>query len=674
MEQLIITYALLGYLKETSSSQAPITELYIPIVKKALSEFAKEKKLTEIKGSSMSEIQLKIKSIFEIEMPIPILSSIMKNIANEINDENVFAFYGDNSFIVKCFSFEDIDELVRQENQNIDRLEQDYSEYCKKLNVKFDFDELKKFILAQQIDLFTENKAEYLDTNYYVAKYINDKIKDDEILKIITNIYLGSIVSSYLELNITQKVTESELLLDTNFFISLMDLNTEDAHYTCKQLFDLCNHLGFRFTILSSTLNQIRVLLGNRINDFASKEYIGTVRCADIFTACIRRHIDKTELETIRDSIYSKLNELGVVIIQDAQIKDLIEKAKKLPEYKNLIKIRHNNEESALNDCVARLYVESKRGKYIQGFSDVKCWFLNNSYTPSLYSSGHKIYERYLISANELLVLLWLSNPSLGDNIKMDSIAKSGILSYVTKYRRSKMPSIETLKVIKGRVDKALKSGSVNEQVVYNLCIRMAEGSLTKDQVNEDLLEVDDNQFSTNLKNYSDANDVLQKKLNEYQRNNQDQESAIQKQKAQLQEQGILIEGQNKTIENNKEVIEKQGLELKLIKERLDQIDLENKKNKYQERKEEFIKKEIKMAKKYRVRYIIGLIIIVILWLCNNSHPKIKEPWASFSGIILFIVTTIGLKFFDPEKFSEIFNTKKLRNRLGEEFDKKNIN
>ena len=35
MEKLLVTYALLGYLKETSLSKAPIIELYVPIVKKS---------------------------------------------------------------------------------------------------------------------------------------------------------------------------------------------------------------------------------------------------------------------------------------------------------------------------------------------------------------------------------------------------------------------------------------------------------------------------------------------------------------------------------------------------------------------------------------------------------------------------------------------------------------
>lgn len=53
-DKLIITYALLGYLKETSFKDSAIIELYEPIVKKALAEYSAEHQLSEIKGRSLS--------------------------------------------------------------------------------------------------------------------------------------------------------------------------------------------------------------------------------------------------------------------------------------------------------------------------------------------------------------------------------------------------------------------------------------------------------------------------------------------------------------------------------------------------------------------------------------------------------------------------------------------
>ena len=53
MGNLLTTYALLGYLKETSQSTASITELYTPLVKKALADYSCEHGLSEYKGRSL---------------------------------------------------------------------------------------------------------------------------------------------------------------------------------------------------------------------------------------------------------------------------------------------------------------------------------------------------------------------------------------------------------------------------------------------------------------------------------------------------------------------------------------------------------------------------------------------------------------------------------------------
>ena len=486
-ENLLSTYALLGYLKETSPSKAAITELYIPIVKKAMSEYASEKGMTEYKGRSLSEINLKIKTIFDIDIPLPILAKIMESIKNEINDETIFALYQDGAFIIKSYVFESIDEVIEQEKINIDRLQQDYKLYCSENGFKFDFDELKQFILTQQIELFTDRRSDLLNVDYYVPKYVSERLNNEPIFKVMSNIYLGSIIASYLEHNITDKVTDAELLLDTNFFISLIDLNTEDAYHTCTQLFALCQQLGYRFTMLNSTVNQIRVLLSNRINDFASRDFIGSVRCADVFNACIRKNLDKTKLERIKDNIQRLVEDKGIVIIKEAQIKGLIDKAKKSLDYKELLQ-RRKNVDSALNDTVAKFYVENKRGQNVREFVDAKCWFLHNSFSPYDYSYGRKIHERYLISANELLVLLWLSSPAQGQQIKISDVTRGGLASYITKYRRSKMPTRDTLKVIKKRVDDAMSYGLITEKDTFNLCVRMAEGHLTQEQVDESLI------------------------------------------------------------------------------------------------------------------------------------------------------------------------------------------
>lgn len=643
MDNLLTTYALLGYLKETSPSKAAITELYIPIVKKAMSEYALENGLTEYKGRSLSEISLKIKSIFDIEIPLPILAKIMETICEEIDDENVFALYHDGAFIIKSYVFDSIDEIIEQEKNNIEKLKQDYQVFCDINGFEFNFEELKQFILAQQIELFTDKQSDLLDVNYYVPKYVFDRLDDESIFKVMSNVYLGSIIASYLEQNITKKVTEAELLLDTNFFISLIDLNTEDAHHTCCQLFSLCQQLGYRFTMLNSTVNQIRVLLSNRINDFASRDFIGSVRCADVFNACIRKNLDKTGLERIKDNIQRLIEEKGIVIIQDAQIKELIDKAKRSQEYKELFQKR-KNAESALNDTVAKYYVESKRGYNIREFVDVKCWFLHNSFSPYDYSYGRKIHERYLISANELLVLLWLSSPAQGEQIMINDVTRGGLATYITKYRRSKMPTRDTLKVIKKHVDDAMSYGLITERDTFNLCIRMAEGHLTQEQVDESLIpdSVTNEQFAAKLKEYtSEVEDNKQK---------------------QKQDADAKIEDLNKKIE------EKDN-QIKSLNDRLESIEKSN----YQKSKDQFV--NAKMHKLTKDTWINVLLILAIcaLWCVNEFYKQtLPIKWSIPVAIIAASATTFGTLLLRKTNLKEFFWRKGLRERFGKEFDKLN--
>ena len=639
-EKLLSTYALLGYLKETSPSKAAITELYIPIVKKAMSEYASEKGMTEYKGRSLSEINLKIKTIFDIDIPLPILAKIMESIKNEINDENIFALYQDGAFIIKSYVFESIDEVIEQEKSNIDRLQQDYKLYCSENGFKFDFDELKQFILTQQIELFTDRRSDLLNVDYYVPKYVSERLNNESIFKVMSNIYLGSIIASYLEHNITDKVTEAELLLDTNFFISLIDLNTEDAYHTCNQLFTLCQQLGYRFTMLNSTLNQIRVLLSNRITDFASRDFIGSVRCADVFNACIRKNLDKTKLERIKDNIQRLVEDRGIVIIQDAQIKGLIDKAKKSHDYKELLQ-RRKNADSALNDTVAKLYVENKRGQNVREFVDAKCWFLHNSFSPYDYSYGRKIHERYLISANELLVLLWLSSPAQGQQIKISDVTRGGLASYITKYRRSKMPTRDTLKVIKKRVDDALSYGLITEKDTFNLCIRMAEGHLTQEQVDESLIpdSVTNEQFAAKLKEYtSEVEDNKQK---------------------QKEDADAKINYLNKKIEER-------DTQIKDLNNRLTELENSN----YEKDKQEYVKQHLSKIKRDTIWNIV-LVVIIIVLLCLNEFYKSILPthWSSIIAIASVLASTFGPIFFDKTKIKHYFCRKNLMNRLEQDFD-----
>lgn len=645
-KKLVVTYAVLAYLKETSDcSNTSIFELYIPLIKKGLSVYSDEHDLTQIMGSSLSEIQDKISEVFDIIIPIPVLYNALRTIEKQINDDNVFKIYGDKSFVIKSYVFSDIDEIVRVEQENIASLEKDFSDFCKENDCLISFDELIDFIKAQEIDLFTIEKSNFLEVNSLLPKYLDKVIKEKgSIYQIICNLYLGSLLASYFALSLDKVSTNVRLLIDTNFFISLIDLNTEDAFSVCNQVFDLCKQMGYQFYILESTIRQIDILLNNRIQDFGNKDFIGTVRTADIFSACIRRHIQKTELEAIKDSVRRKLADYEIGIIFDAQVRDLIESAKKQDDFKSL-RERRGNSDSALNDIVARLYVERHRGSGISDFSDVKCWFLHNSYSPYEYSSNKKICERWSIGANELLVLLWLANPAQEKKIKTEIVVNGGIASYITKYRCAKIPSTKVLKAIKQKIDNAVSLGVVDEKTIYNLTIRMSEGSV--DMVTTDILaEQQGDIFVSKLNEFKDIDKIKDNKIDELKR-------TLEISKNEREKQSIHIQQQQKHISVLEEAIR------------------ELQQDKYDRERTEYIARKMRVCRIYTVGYVVLVGVVITLWVINYLHLVVQEPWATIISLVLFIALTFGLPFINHTTIIEFFCRKKLKSRLGEEFDKK---
>lgn len=606
----LITYSLLTHLKETRTSDySSIVELFFPIVKKAIVEYAAEHGITNVKGKNISEIREKIISFFGIDIPLSVLDFILSQINKEISNDNIFAYYNDKSFIINSFVFNDINEKIQVETANIKLLKSDYENFCEVHNYVANFEDLINFICSQKLELIAYKKRDELDFSFHIPKYIATKFKDEKLYKIISDIYLGSLISSYFEFEINTPIADTELLIDTNFFISLIDLNTHEACLTCSQLFEICNRLGYRFSILYTTIKEINALLSSRIQDFASKDY-GLYNEADIFGACIRRNLDKTQLERIKDNVDKQIRDFNIDIIYEARIKDLVATALKSEKYKEILELRNYQQLSALNDTLAYFYVFQKRGdyNYIHEFADVKCWFLNNTFHNNYSGLGYKLHERYQISANELLSLLWLANPS---QVQFDihTLSKGGLATYIAKYRQENTPSINTIKDINSRAKQALQEGQLTEKDVFRISVRMSEGQLTNGEASE-LAQLPDEDFIDSVKELAKKDDTILSRLDE--------------QTEMLESQKNLLESLRTQNTDN---------QFNLSIERF-----ERKRERYVER--QIYNKALKINK-IAWRYVLFVVIIISLGLLDFFKFKILS--IELSGLISFVILLVSL-------------------------------
>ena len=485
-ENLLATYSLLSFIQDSQKEDKSksILQLFIPIVQDTLNWMLSQNVNTgEIKGKSTLEIRDVIKMRFELEIPPFALNSILSLIDT---NENRFVINADKSFIIKAGYSNGIDKQYESQKKRISLLKKNYKSFCYRENVNFEFQELVTFIQDQKNRIFEGNSTQITDQRYYVSKYVAEKIRTkDTYYKTICNIYLGGIITSYLSFTITERVMDTELLLDTNFYISLCNLNTEESYETCKQLFETARNLGFRFSILQRTIEQIRILLTNRIKNFECRSSRAAWDESDIHAACVRRGMNSSsDLQLYKDGIMNDLASKGINVINDTMIRPDIEKASKSEEYHSLKVIRRNSE-SALNDVIAQTYVEHKRSsKKIAEFSDVNCWFLTNSTSFNKHELEIPVWQRKSINAADLLILLWYANPSLDLGNTTSMLAMSSLSANILRYRSEKGPAAKIVDRIQHRVAQLQTNGLVTQEAIAKLCIRMSEGCIDETEAN----------------------------------------------------------------------------------------------------------------------------------------------------------------------------------------------
>ena len=483
-ENLLATYSLLSFIKENQSvnQNRSILQLFVPLLTETLNTMLRNNKMQPIQGRDYTEIKDAVFKQFELNIPIEAIGEILKMLQKENDNQNSFALFGDHGFIIKQSFGHSLNNEYDIQKKKIKKLERNYKAFCKRQGVEANFEELIKFIQDQKNRIFDKSSTIITEQDYHVSKYVANRIrKKDEFFDIICSIYLGGIITSYFQFSISEKVVDAELLWDTNFYISLCNLNTKESYVTCNQLYELAKNMGFTFSILERTIEQIKILITNKAKSYDNREPLSRWDEADILSACIRENISHSDLLLYKDNILKDLSEKGVNIIYDASISPIIKKAETSKDLKHLAKLR-GNRRSAMNDIIAQLYVEHKRSrKEIAEFNDVNCWFLTNSFSTRKMELDLPLWQRTTITAPDLLVLLWFSNPSLkGNDSRLLSIAS--LSANVLKFRAERMPSSRIIDQIQQKISKLQISNKVSQETISRLCIRMCEGCIDENE------------------------------------------------------------------------------------------------------------------------------------------------------------------------------------------------
>ena len=525
-ENLLATYSLLALIRENCKEECnkSILNVFLPILKETLNRML-QKVGFELKGKDYTEIQSKAEEEFGLKIPIPVFETLMSEIAR--NSSADFVLNKDHSFIIKTPFGSQVGMDYKQQKKRIRKLEKNYKLYCEGLGVEGRFDELVAFIQDQKNRIFENKPSDIYAQGYHVSKYVYSKLKKkDEYYNTICDLYLGGVIASYLQFQIKERIVDTELLIDTNFYISLINLNTEEAYESCKQLFDLTIAMGYRYSILETTIEQIKILLSKRVDKINEKGLLASLNVADVLSACDRRNLTKTDLERYKDNLLDDLATKGINIIYNSQIRNLIDKTEKSRDLRTLTKLR-GNRDSAFNDLLAQEYVAFRRkDKAIAEFNDVNCWFLNNSFSVNWKEKDVPVWKRISITASDLLVLLWLANPSNMVGKNKDMLALTSLSANVVNYRSKRYPSGKVVGKLQDKISRLQLQGGISNSAVAKLCIRMAEGAIGQTEA-EQLLILSSSDLKAHIEEFSKIDDSYVQKSNELERKEEEYEQLL---------------------------------------------------------------------------------------------------------------------------------------------------
>lgn len=485
----IVTYSLLAHINDHNEGIKDLCDLFVPLVKRILAQMASE---GVTKGAHVNEIKQRIDKAYFLDIPFPLLSKILSRIAKEIESQkgSTFVLYRDQAFSINNYTFYDFDEEIGEEEANIERIEDLYKTYLEINGIKnFKEVSLFEFIDKNRTQLISYFSSSYKpttnDKDFTVqANFINNIKSDKNLFKIICKIYLGSIIVSYLEFE-PEKSTEKgdkEFLIDTNFVIGLLDLNTIESTHTCRKIVEICNRLGYRISILDLTIEETKNLIERAANSLDTTFLQKKLDPDSIFNACDRRKLSKTDLEkTFTNLTHILQTDFAINLVYDStKYKNEAKHSKEYEIYKTV----RSTEMSALHDATVIKYVQKKRVGLHKDYFSSNCFFVTNTARDSKpLLESQSVSE--IIRAEDLVNILWLTNPNVKLNLDHSEVVSIGLSRLISSTLNSKLPSSRIIHELDVNIQKYAKD-AISDKDIIRVANRIADKTLTNlDQLNK---------------------------------------------------------------------------------------------------------------------------------------------------------------------------------------------
>lgn len=628
-ENKVIAYSFLAHLNNDMKGNG-FNDIFIPLVKRTLSIMSNNQK----NMGQITDIKEEFNNLYKLDIPYPMLKELLKTISIEIkkNNEGSMELYKDFSYVIKEYTFDNYEETILYKKSKIEKLQEKFKCYIQENAVISQYEgelDLFKFIdrnrtklskVLSENNLNIDSISDNADIEMNFIKYL--KKNDIELYEVLKDIYIGSIISAYIELDALKAKSEAmNFIVDTNFIISLMGLHGEENMDTCNKIVDICNRIGYKIKIADITIEETEHIL-NKIIDGYEKGIIERFRYNSTSNVCERNNITKTDIQYKVRNLMKFLTEkkISIIYLKQKYKNELTIKNGEI--YKQLDKIDYTDKKSILHDAIIIDYVSNKRNNGAKKFADLKIWFLTESKKFNEIKTKFKYSEA--INTNELVNLLWLIKPV----ISTDDIFKLGLSNLFAEVIEANQPSKRIIREIDSNINKYKEN--ISDDDIIALGSLVSDISLNKikninsqyEEVNELLKSGDYYEFSEKIKEMKGKQEELKQieidKINK--KHNEEKKNEFNN------FVNILID--NKIYENSQKNLENEYRKIDINK------GIEDIRN-----------KTIDIIKRISICLIIIVAILFIIY--KNSTENIFE--INFIDIMFFMI---------PILFSTVFNAK----------------
>ena len=498
-----VTYCLLADIRERKSNITSLVEVFQELVETLFTSYYPRGKI----AGNLDDVRNKFKEIYGLDIPHPTLKIILAQLRKDNPDK--FSLYSDYSFQIQGNTFRQPISSISENEKRIGELNQIYSKYCLVKEQTSDCTELYRFIENAKTELlaFVRDSKNFSPDGWDsgIIEFLEFIQKIPKYWETFEKVLMGSIISSYFDIEPELEKNQNRiLLLDTNFIVSLMDLQSEDSYITTDTILTIAMKAGYKFQILPETIKEIKNLITRKARFIGrSTNLFSSQRPHTIENGCARRQLTSSDLLLYAKKCEDFLQNRSIEIISEEKNNELSLGIEATEIYKNLSG-RPFNKYGIKHDAMAMKYVKALRKKNVHSFAEVNSFFVTDTDGFNENKVSIETSLPYLIRAEELLNILWLSNPICDSSILTTNLSK-----IMTMHLYKKLPDKKMLSSIDAKIAKY--SGlSLNKKDCTDIALNLAH---TDSKKLKELLEIeDDNEEGFNSKLQEIAKDTIQKK------------------------------------------------------------------------------------------------------------------------------------------------------------------